>query len=52
MLWPNVLEDVEYGTLEYRYATDILPLPCDQRYGMEDMNRIVEAVKDAIICTP
>lgn len=38
--WPNVLE-LE-GTLERDYAENILPLPCDQRYGVDDMERILE----------
>lgn len=39
-LWPNVLE--LDGTLEKDYAENILPLPCDQRYGVEDMAMICE----------
>lgn len=38
-LWPNVLS--YDGTLEKDYAENVLPLPCDQRYGAEDMARIV-----------
>lgn len=34
-LWPNVLELGE--TIERDYAENILPLPCDQRYEIEDM---------------
>ncbi len=37
-LWPNVLENGD--GLEKDYAENILPLPCDQRYGREDMERI------------
>jgi len=39
-LWPNLL-DLE-GTLEKDYAENILPLPCDQRYGAEEMERVVK----------
>ena len=39
-LWPNVL--TMHGSLEKDYAENILPLPCDQRYGIEDMQRMVE----------
>jgi len=42
-LWPNVL-DLD-GTLEKDYAENILPLPCDQRYGEEDMERIIQEIK-------
>ena len=41
-LWPNVL-DME-GTREKDYAENILPLPCDQRYGEAEMNRIIEEI--------
>lgn len=36
-LWPNVLYDTSEGSLEYDYAKNILPLPCDQRYIEKDM---------------
>ena len=38
-LWPNVLENG--NELEKAYTENILPLPCDQRYGAEDMQRII-----------
>ena len=40
-LWPNVLSEVPAGSWEYRLAANVLPLPCDQRYGAEDMDRII-----------
>lgn len=43
-LWPNVLE-LE-GTLEKDYAENILPLPCDQRYGKEEMKYILKEIED------
>ena len=46
-LWPNVLK--MEGTLEKDYAENILPLPCDQRYDAEDMERIVEEVLKCIV---
>ena len=41
--WPNVhhLNDYE---MEYDLANGILPLPCDQRYGKLEMNRIIEII--------
>jgi len=42
-LWPNVLE--LRGSLESYYAENILPLPCDQRYGQEDMLKIIDALE-------
>ena len=32
------------GALEYHYAADILPIPVDQRYGIEDMKYLVEVI--------
>ena len=43
-LWPNVLEDCPKDSLEYRYASDILPIPIDQRYEIEDMKYLVEVI--------
>lgn len=45
-LWPNVVQ-LDEG-IEKDYAENILPLPCDQRYDAEDMNRIVEAILQCI----
>ena len=42
-LWPNVLEIG--GEVERDYAENILPLPCDQRYGIEEMRTIMEALQ-------
>lgn len=44
-LWPNVLEECEPGTLEYKFAADILPIPVDQRYGVEDMEYLVGVIR-------
>jgi hypothetical protein len=41
-LWPNVLEMAQKGSLEYEYAANILPLPCDQRYGRDDMEMLIK----------
>lgn len=45
ILWPNVLIDTPNVSIEYDYAANILPLPCDQRYGIEDMDNILEELK-------
>ena len=45
-LWPNVLKCNR--PLEKDYAENILPLPCDQRYGLEDMAIIVENIINLI----
>ncbi|MBA2860459.1 hypothetical protein [Methanococcus maripaludis] len=44
ILWPNVLKDCKKDTLEYDYAANILPLPCDQRYSINDMNRLIDTI--------
>lgn len=41
-LWPNVLDmDVQ---LEKEYSENILLIPCDQRYGVEEMKYISESI--------
>ena len=45
-LWPNIL-----GTgldIETDFTENILPLPCDQRYSEEDMQRVANAVKEFV----
>jgi hypothetical protein len=29
-------------SIEYKYAANILPLPCDQRYAIEDMEYLLD----------
>jgi len=43
--WPNVLEWTKDKEFEYLLAYQLQPLPIDQRYGNEDMDRIIEIVK-------
>ena len=44
-LWPNVLQECPVNSLEYQYATDILPIPVDQRYSVRDMETIVDEIR-------
>ena len=44
-LWPNVLNENNKNSIEYNYAANILPLPCDQRYEIEDMRNIIYNLK-------
>ena len=37
VLWPNVVKDSTAATMDYDLAMNILPLPCDQRYRLDDM---------------
>lgn len=48
LLWPNVLDDLKSEEEEYQLAANVLPLPCDQRYGLTDMNYVAEQVKMCI----
>ena len=42
--WPNVLEWTTKDVIEYLLACQMQPLPIDQRYGEEEMNRITEII--------
>ena len=44
--WKNVMETCGRDSLEYHWAADILPLPCDQRYGPEEMEYMATVVKE------
>lgn len=41
-LWPAVLNRCNQNELEYQMAKNILPIPVDQRYGIEDMKYLVK----------
>jgi hypothetical protein len=43
-LWPNVVNDSAVDSIEYYYAKNILPLPCDQRYSETEMAYLVEHI--------
>lgn len=47
-LWPAVFKLCGENELEYDMAKNILPIPVDQRYGIEDMEYIVEEIKTMI----
>lgn len=47
-LWSNALKSTEEESLEYRYSANILPIPCDQRYGINDMEYITNLIKEVI----
>lgn len=42
--WLNVFDWCDENDIEYKMAKFILPLPCDQRYGEKDMDRIVKLI--------
>ncbi|HJV74821.1 MAG TPA: hypothetical protein VJ654_11410, partial [Noviherbaspirillum sp.] len=39
--WKDVLELVSPSDLETHLVQELIPLPCDQRYGEKEMNRVV-----------
>lgn len=43
-LWPAVFNRCNQNELEYQMARNILPIPVDQRYGIEDMDYIVKEI--------
>lgn len=47
-LWPNVLTVTETDSREYDYTTNILPLPCDQRYNLRDMEYLMDNLRECI----
>ena len=44
-LWTSVFSIAEKKDLEYKLSENILPLPIDQRYTIEDMAYMIEAIK-------
>ena len=44
--WANVLEWTKPDDIDYLLALQIQPLPIDQRYGEEDMKRIIEIINN------
>lgn len=47
-LWPNVFSENDKNSIEYDYAANILPLPCDQRYGKEEMDYLIKEVQNCL----
>ena len=43
--WPSVLEYTNKDDIDYLLAYQMQPLPIDQRYGEEEMKRIIEIIK-------
>lgn len=47
-LWPNVISDTHADSLAQELAANLLPLPCDQRYGEKEMELLCENIDWAI----
>lgn len=45
-LWPTVFDVATKDSLEYQMAEKILPLPIDQRYGIDDMEYMLKKIKE------
>lgn len=43
--WPNVLEWCQPNSIEQYLTNHLIPIPIDQRYGEEDMERIISIIK-------
>ena len=43
VLWPNVVKDRK-NKYEGFLAENILPLPCDQRYDLDDMQYVIDLI--------
>ena len=43
--WPNVLDWCTEDMAEFQMAQNIIAIPIDQRYGIENMNSIIEIIK-------
>jgi hypothetical protein len=42
--WPSVLNLVPEGSIEWRFTTNIIHLPIDQRYSTEDLDKIITII--------
>ena len=45
-LWGDVFDVCTEETVEYDFANNIVPLPVDQRYDIEDMKKIVDSIME------
>lgn len=45
MLWSDVLTVCKEADLEYNFAKNILPLPIDQRYTLDDMSYMIQVMQ-------
>lgn len=44
--WPNVTEWCGANELEYDFAQNLIAIPCDQRYGTSEMQRIISIINE------
>ena len=43
--WPNVCDWCENDSFEFYIVNNLLPIPIDQRYGVENMQKIIQLIK-------
>lgn len=48
-LWPDVYKICDETETEYQMAENIIPIPVDQRYNVDDMKYIVDEIKSNLI---
>ena len=48
LLWPNVIETCSRDDIEYHVADNLVPIPCDQRYSLSDMEYIADNIADIL----
>lgn len=44
--WPNILKWVDKKALEYKYSSNLIHLPIDQRHETSDLIKVVKIIKD------
>lgn len=49
VLWPNVLNECSEESIEYNFAKNILPLPCDQRYSEKEMGYMSKLILERMV---
>ena len=42
--WPNVKNMSNLESVESQFAVSLIPIPIDQRYGKDDLNKILEII--------
>ena len=42
--WPNVKNMSNLESVESQFAVNLIPIPIDQRYGNDDLNKILEII--------
>ena len=47
-LWPNVVKSSAPESLDYQLSMNLLPIPCDHRYGDDEMRTIIELIMDFV----